>query len=234
VNLADGRLSWFFIVLTAEAVAASLTLLPLFFEKKRGIITLAGFTVSLAALLAACCIYTGGNWFLVALVSVVFGLSILFAPFILRSLWLPAPLGEHKTLICFAVNTVLLFALLLAADVYTGDGWFLTMALPIAAYCLTLPWGCMLIICYAKINGPFKAAGCLGLAAAYLFFMRGFIGMTLGESYKFGLDYNFNKFSDAEYLNGNIDATAFFVLLGLLIVFTVMGIAREINGSHKA
>ncbi|MCL2109900.1 MAG: helix-turn-helix domain-containing protein [Oscillospiraceae bacterium] len=230
VNIAvSGKLSWFFIVLAAEAVGASLTLLPILAVKKRGLITLAGFTASLISLLAICCIYTGGDWFFVAAISVVFGLSILFAPFILRNLWLPAPFGKHKALINFATNTILLFALLLIVDIYTGGGRFLTTSLPIAAFCLILPWGYMLIIAYTKINRFLKTSACLWLSCGWQFAMRGFIDMILGEPYKYGLDFDFAKFGDVEYLNGNVDAVIFFGLLGTAIGFGVVGVVRGVS-----
>jgi len=234
LNIAvSGKLSWFFIALASEMVAASLTLLPVFFNKKRGLAALAGFTVSLIALLAVCCIYTGGNWFFMVLVSVVFGMSVIFMPLVLRDIWLPAPFGRNKTLIYFAANTLLLFALLLIAGIYVKGGWFTAAALPISTFCLALPWGCMLIIRYAKINRFFKAAGSLGLTCAWWLFMRGFLGKTLGEPYKFGLDFNFGELGNMEYLNSNIDAIIFFTLFGLMIVFTVSGIAREITKQKR-
>ena len=72
---AEHTLDWFWIVLTAEAMAASLTLLPSFVEDQwRGLAVLGSFTGSLLLLLAVCCLYTGGDWFLVAALWVLFGM----------------------------------------------------------------------------------------------------------------------------------------------------------------
>ncbi len=79
------NLSWFFIVLTALMTLASLTLLPLLIEKKRGLITLIAFTISLILLLLTCSIYTSGTWFVISIVSLLFGLSIIFLPYPARS-----------------------------------------------------------------------------------------------------------------------------------------------------
>jgi len=231
VNLAtSGKLSWFFIVLTAEIVAASLTLLPVFYEKKRGLITLSGFTVSLTTLLAVCCIYVSGDWFFITFISVVFGLSVLFMPFVIRTIWLPSPNNGYKAVICLAADTILLYLLLFAANTYGNGGWFLTVACPIAAFWLILPWGYTLVIRYAKINSFFKAAACSGLTGMVFYLMRGFMDMILGEPYRFGLQ-GFS-FSNMQSINAIIDAIIFFALLALTVLFAAMGIIRE-NKNRK-
>ena len=125
-NLAIGHnLSWFFIVLTAEMTGASLTLLPVMVQKKRGLIALGGFMISLILLLMTCAIYTGGDWFAVAVVAVIFGMAVVFLPFVLKTIWLPEPFGGHRVLISFLADTVLLLVLLLVCAIYTGGDWFL-------------------------------------------------------------------------------------------------------------
>ena len=76
-------------------MAASLTLLPSFVEDQwRGLAVLGSFTGSLLLLLAACCLYTGGDWFLVAALWVLFGMGLLFLPYALRRL--PAADGTFR------------------------------------------------------------------------------------------------------------------------------------------
>ena len=74
-NLAVGHtLDWFWLVLTGELVGASLTLLPILVKQYRGVITLGGFTLSLELLLLAACLFSGGDWFLLASAGVLIGL----------------------------------------------------------------------------------------------------------------------------------------------------------------
>ena len=73
-NLATGNtLDWFFIVLPSLLVLASITAVPMMAEKKKGLWTLGSFAVSLFLLLLTCCLYSGGNWLLVATTAVLFG-----------------------------------------------------------------------------------------------------------------------------------------------------------------
>ena len=227
VNLAtSGGLSWFFIVLTALMTAASLTLLPVFVEKKRGLITLAGFTASLIALLAVCRVYAGGNWLIITVISVIFGLSVVFMPFILRSLNLPSPLHRHKAALNLGVNTLLLFLMLFVANIYSGGDSFLVTAYLIAAFWLVLPWGFTLVIRYTGINRFFKTAGCLALSGVVYYFSRGFTEIIFKEPANFKLRFDFSNWS-AEYINYNVDAIIFFSLLGLAVLFAITGIIKE-------
>lgn len=124
--------------------------------------------LSLLALLAVCCLYTGGTWFFVAAVSVVFGLGFFLLPVFLHQLPLPEPLGRHKTLLYFAIQTVLLVALLAV----TVRPWyvFFRVALPLVLLTGSLPWGLMLTIRYLPGNGLVRAGAACGLGCVWIFF----------------------------------------------------------------
>lgn len=108
-------------------------------------------------LLLVCQLAYGGDWFPVAAVSVLFGLGLLFLPVVLCQLPL-GPLEDHKALLYFAVETVLLFAIL-AASAWTADeGWFFPQGVPLALIGLALPWGLLGIIRYLPVNGWFKGS----------------------------------------------------------------------------
>jgi transcriptional regulator with XRE-family HTH domain len=224
-NLAiQHKLSWFFIVLTSEMIAMSLTLVPVMISERKALVTLGVFTISLSLLLMTCSLYTGGNWFFVAFISVLFGLTFIFLPFILHSIYLPQIINEKKTLIYFIVETLLLFLLLFTCNLYTGGGWFLKTALPITMFSLTLPWGMMLIIRYIKINKFFKAAGCLALASAFQYCLQWFLSLVLKDGlYGFGFQFNFTDWSE-DTISGNINMIIFIVLLILTFLFTALGI----------
>jgi len=160
VNLAVGRaLDWFFIVLTSLMTLASVTVVPLVCEKKRGLWTLGSFIGSLIALLMTCAIYTGGDWFFVAAISILFGVCILFAPYVLSQLPLSGIASRHKGFIAMALDTVLLFAVIVASGLYVGADvfadWHLGLLSAIVA--LALPWGLFLIIRYVKTNALLRA-----------------------------------------------------------------------------
>ena len=126
-NLATQHtLSWVWIAWTAELLAASLTLLPaMVTDKYRGVITLGGFTGALLLLLGAGCVYSGGGWYFIALTGVLFGMGVVFLPYVLWKLPLPEQLAHGKASLYLGIETVLLFLLLGAGCLYTGGDWFL-------------------------------------------------------------------------------------------------------------
>ncbi len=132
--LSSGRLDWFFIILPSVLMCASLTLTPSLcalngrLEPYRRLISLGRFSLSLELLLLACCLYVGGNWFGWAGMAVLFGLSLVCLPFILRSPLLPEKFRRCKLSLYLAAETLMLLLLLLVCSFYTGGSWFLITA----------------------------------------------------------------------------------------------------------
>lgn len=131
--------------------------LPSFFRDKKLTLYLAVETALFLLLLLVCQLAYGGDWFPVAAVSVLFGLGLLFLPVVLCQLPL-GPLEDHKALLYFAVETVLLFAILAASAWTAGGGWFFPQGVPLALIGLALPWGLLGIIRYLPVNGWFKGS----------------------------------------------------------------------------
>lgn len=131
--------------------------LPPFFRDKKLTLYLAVETALFLLLLLVCQLAYGGDWFPVAAVSVLFGLGLLFLPVVLCQLPL-GPLEDHKALLYFAVETVLLFAILAASAWTAGGRWFFPQGVPLALICLALPWGLLGIIRYLPVNGWFKGS----------------------------------------------------------------------------
>ena len=128
--LGQHTVSWFWIVLAAEAMLASLTLLPAFVpEGRRGAASLGGFTAALLLLLLVCCLYTGGDWFFMAAVSLLFGMGLVFLPFVLHALPLPPELACRKASVYVGTELLLLIALYGVSCLYTGGRWFLSATL---------------------------------------------------------------------------------------------------------
>jgi transcriptional regulator with XRE-family HTH domain len=222
------KLSWFFIVLTSEMIAISLTLLPIYVSRRKGLITLGAFVGSVSLLLLTCNIYAGGNWFLLAFTAVIFGMSLLFLPFILSDIILPEPYNNHKALIYFTVESLLLFLLLIVCNLYTGGDWFTKIALPITLFSLSVPWGIMLIIRYLKVNGYFKAAACFALGIAFEYLNQGVFGLILKDGKDFGLQFNL-LYWNQHTVNGNISIIILMILFILTLLFCCMGILAQLK-----
>lgn len=231
-NLAiQHTLSWFFIVLAAELVAGSITLFPIVLTKNRGLLTLASFTVSVIFLFFVCSVYVEGSWFYITTISFLFGMTIVFLPYVLNHVWLPEIFVNNKALLCFGVDTMLLFLSLFVINISTKGGWFIRFALPIALVSITLPWMIMLIIRYLRINTYFKTALCLVVVSVFHYYINGAIDWILREEVcRFGFRYNLLDWSDT-FITDNINIIIIFTWIGLAVLFAVRGIIKQLRKS---
>ncbi len=162
-NLAIGHaLDWFFIVLASMLIVASLTVVPLVVPEKRGLWTLASFTGSLVLLLLVTCIFVRGNWFFLAAIPVIFGLSVAFLPFVMYQIPLPEVCKDKKGLLVMLWDTTWLLAIIIVCGIHSSYSRYWQVALPILGFCLILPWAMFLCIRYTKWN-PFTKAGVMAL-----------------------------------------------------------------------
>ncbi|MCL2051417.1 MAG: zf-HC2 domain-containing protein [Lachnospiraceae bacterium] len=234
VNLATLRtLDWFFIVLASLMILASVTVVPLIFEKKKGLWTLGCFTGSLLLLLMTCAIYTRGEWFFVAAVSVLLGLSILFAPYILSQLNLTGSARHHKGLIAMALNTLMVFAVIIASGFFIGvnilSDWYLGLLSAFVA--LIFPWGLFLIIRYLKANAFIKAGLSFIFGGCFLSYGLGVMDWILDGTYP-------SRFKGANLLVWNIETlnpNIFLLILlsGLIIGGILLLVGRLLNKKGK-
>ena len=166
VNLATGAgLTWFFIVLAAMLVAASLIIVPLLMPKNKMFTTMTSFTASVMLLLAVCCIYTGGKWFFVAASGTLFGLTMLFAPFMAFRRPVREHLGNHKGLAIMSAYTLTFFLMMACIGLYVGPAAFFPLAMAISLPLVGIAWAYFAIIRYLRSNACVKTGLCIASAA---------------------------------------------------------------------
>lgn len=231
VNLIlEQQLSWFFIVLSGEMVAFTITSLPNLVkgENKQWII-LGSFYISLNLLLLTSCIYTGGDWFFVTAVCLFFGFAFVVLPFLLRDLPLPSPFYQHKTVIYFTIMTILLLILVGTTMFYSGYRTeIISIGLPVTLVCVFSFWLMMFIIRYLHINSLWKTAICLFIIGVFSFGMNSVLMMLIHhQSFAFS-PINLRVWNEY-YLDGNIKVIIVSVFLSLSIALTIGGISLEIK-----
>lgn len=110
INLTSARpMGWFYVVLASLAVAASLTIVPLTVPEDRAFWTFAAFCASLMALLGVVCLYTRGDWFWIASSAAMFGLGVVFLPFVIRAKPVKKIIGNSNPVLIVLVMDVVLF-----------------------------------------------------------------------------------------------------------------------------
>ena len=225
-NIAIGHgLDWFFIVLTSLLIVASVTVVPMTVQKNALLWTMTGFTASLLLLLMTCCIYTNGDWFFIAAIPVIFGLSIIFMPYIICHIPLPKALQNKKALLTMLWDTLWLYILIFECGIYTSYEPYWRNALLITTFSLILPWIVFLFIRYTKLHPVTKAGVCTIIVGIFTTFADDVISFILyGHS-----DVNI---SDANLLKWHVDVTTTDANIRLTILFTsiIIGIALIITG----
>ena len=165
VNLATGAgLTWFFIVLAGILVAASLIIVPLMVPENKMFTTMAAFTGSVLLLLGIIAIYTRGSWFLVAASSTLFGLTMLFAPFIVCRRPVNAYVKNNKGLAIMSAYTVTFIFMMLCIGLHVGIKAFIPMAFAISMPLVATCWAVFAIIRYLRFNACAKTGLCIASA----------------------------------------------------------------------
>ena len=182
VDLAAGSgLSWFFIVLTAMFIPISLIVVPLMVPENKLLWTIASFTVSLMALLGVCCIHSGGSWFLTAALPTLFGLSVVFTPFVVRSKPVAKKLGNNKMLTVLGVYTLSYAIMMIWLGIQSEDkAQFFRVTAATSVPVIAYMWGMFALIRLPKWNGWFKAAACVLFSAVFYFFSDAVVMAILG------------------------------------------------------
>lgn len=225
-NLAIGHgLDWFFIVLSSLMVFASLTVVPLIAEGKKGMWTLASFMGSLTLLLLTCCIYSRGDWFWVAATPILFGMTVLFLPYVLYQVPQRGIIKRHKAFLCMIADTILLYAVIIICGFYSNSRSYWRIALVCTSVSVVFIWIVFLVIRYVKVNYFIKSGICVLCFSLFVGFINDIINWSIDGiwrnmlvSAKLPIWYDVNLVSNAR------------IHLCMLIVGVVIGTGLMIAG----
>lgn len=167
-NVAHDGIGWFMVLITSLMLTFSFINVPVLVKKNRALWTLGSATVSLMLLYAAGCVYSHGDWFVMAVLGTLLGEAVVFLPFVLRSDVFEKYAGNCKGFICMAADSVLTFACVIYGTLKNGDVADLRDGMVATVACVALVWAVFLIIRYLKVNGFFKGALCFAASAVWV------------------------------------------------------------------
>ena len=241
----DARAAWFPVAAVSVIFGVTLVFLPLLmrqiplpenWKKRKSLLYFGAELVLLLLLLAVCAWDARASWFPVAAVSVIFGVTLVFLPFLMRQIPLPENLRQHKALVYFSFETVLLLVLELICSFDSQNFWFFLPGLPMTLYLVFLPWAVMLLIRYAPIGGWFKASGCCALVALYhaatpavveriLVLSGEEMGRPLAGIPWFTL--HLGDWTTSWAIGNNVNALFCLAMVALAVIYLVIGILRR-------
>lgn len=236
-------LSWFWIVLSALLLAFTFTNLPQMIKKYKLIFIPLSMYLALTLLLSVCCIYTKGNWFFIPSLSVLLGLTIIFAPIYIAKYDVFAKIRKYNDFVSVAVDFVLLNVLLIVINDYTitngysNNWWYLNIALPIVLG-VYLVLNLLLSVRFFKINKFIKTSIILFLIDVFMYLPPLFIRVKNPAFQKEIHDINIFKANLFSWevgvtLENNIHLILFLTLLFLSAVFLVIGLIRRSKSKNK-
>ena len=241
----DARADWFPVAAISVLFGVSLVLLPFLMrqiplpEDWRNRKSLLYFLIELALLLlllAVCAWDARADWFPVAAISVIFGVTLVFLPFLMHQVPLPEKLRGHKVLVYFSLETVLLLVLELICSFESQTFWFFLPGLPLTLFLAALPWAMMLLIRYVPISGWFKASGCCALVALYHAVTPAVVDRILflsGEEMDLPLTgvpwftFHWGDWSTPWIIGNNVNALFCLGMIALAVIYLVIGILRR-------
>ena len=241
----DARAGWFPVATVSVIFGYTLVLLPFLMrqlplpEDWRNRKSLLYFLIELALLLlllAVCAWDARAGWFPVAAISVIFGVTLVFLPFLMHQIPLPEKLRGHKVLVYFSLETVLLLVLELICSFESQTFWFFLPGLPLTLFLAALPWAMMLLIRYAPISGWFKASGCCALVALYHAVTPAVVDRILflsGEEMDLPLTgvpwftFHWGDWSTPWIIGNNVNALFCLGMIALAVIYLVIGVVRR-------
>jgi len=227
-------LTWFWIVLSALLLAFSFTNLPKLIKKHKLILIPLSMYFSLCLLLGICCIYTNGNWFWIAILSVLLGLVVIFTPIYISKYKVFSKIKKYNDIISIGIDFIMLNILLLViylftvSNGYTHNQWYLKIALPITLVVYII-LNILICVKFLKLNKFFKTSIILTLINLFMYIPPIFIKVKspslqneIGSVNIFKADFlNWNI-----SLENNIHCIIALTLLGFSIIFLIIGIIR--------
>ncbi|MGB4658529.1 MAG: helix-turn-helix domain-containing protein [Mobilitalea sp.] len=110
------------------------------------------------------------SWFYIVLTAVALAFTITSLPVIL---------SQNRTIKVFIIGTILIYILEFVCNVYSGQHWFISIAVPITTVSIAICWTIMLLIRYTRIGKWMKAGIVAGILAITTITMNSYIGSVL-------------------------------------------------------
>ena len=242
-NLAINKtLSWFWIVVSALLLAFTFTNLPKIIKKHKLLILPISMYAALCLLLGVCCLYTGGDWFMLPVLGVLLGLVMIFCPIYIAKFEVFKKLRKYNDFVSVAICFVVLNILLIVANWYSVShdyisfSWYFKMGLPISLFCYVV-LNVLLCVRFLKVNKLLKTSIVLWLVELFTFVPPMFVKVKNKNLQNELEDWNiFNaNFSDwkGTMIDKNVSLITFLTILGVAIAFLTAGLILHIKRKNK-
>ena len=240
-NLAiDKTLSWFWIVFSALLLAFTFTNLPKLVKKHKLILLPLSMFLALCLLLGICCIYTKGDWFWIPVLSVLFGMILIFTPIYLSKYKVFENIKRYKDFVSIGIDYLVLNLLLIVIDFYsvgnnyTANHWYLNIALPITTI-FYLILNILFCVKFLKTNKFLKTSIVLLLIDIFLYIPPMFIKLKDKNLQEELIDdvnilkSNLAVWKTEATQDNNIHCIIALTLVCLAVIFAIIGLILHLK-----
>ncbi len=229
-------LDWFWVVAASLACAGSFLLLPQYIQRHRLLVLSLSELGGLLLLLGVCRLYTGGNWFFVAALPILFAFACVFLPLFVVKYPFPRLIKKFAPTFCLLADILLLTVMFLAIEEYalregyTEKRWTFSFALPLFSVLLAFVVGCIADERHLPIRRAYKhgilLAACAVFYPAFLLLVE-FLAEKALNAYSTTVRIpNFSVWS-GDYINYNVHALVIIALCLLSVGFFLFGFLRK-------
>ena len=233
-NLAiDKTLSWFWIVVSALLLTFSFTNLPKLIKKYKLLLIPASMYLALCLLLGVCCIYSGGNWFWIPVLSILLGLLMIFAPIYIAKYPIFEKIRKYNDFVSIGVVFVMLNILLITINIFTYQNaysskiWYVSLAFPIS-FTVYLIVNSLVSVRFLKMNKLLKTSIILYAINFLIYLPPLFIKTRNLSGQKESNDLNIFKADLSRWtldvLENNVHLLVFLTLFALATIFLLVGL----------
>ena len=164
----------------------------------------------------------GGGEFILWSIPTVFGLSVVFFPFVIRNITLPPILSDKKALITMAWDTLWLFLTIFEVCNHTGNTEGMKSGYMVALILMTGVWLIFLVVRYLPVNAWMKAGIITAICSIWAVFTNDVYAYFAEHKRQLTIiSADFSNWSNQICLNANIYALIL-ISGGILSVILIM------------
>lgn len=208
------------LVLTASMIlAAALIVIPLMTKKNRFAKVILASTGAIILIELFMSRFFEGGSFLQLVIPTIFGISVVFFPFLVRGTELPEIIANKKLLIVMCWDTLWLYLTVLAVTLTEHDYEGCRVGIVISTFFVINAWLICLIIRLSALNRWMKAGVISVIGGLVMLFANDVTAIILEGNYYLSIfNLNLSNWS----MESNVDANIRFIMLVLAIVIGIV------------
>ena len=235
VSLADGGgLGVLSVLVSSLLLVAAMTVVPLMSTQKR-------FAKSILCCVGALLLIfffvdrmNGGGEFILWSVPTIFGLSVVFFPFIIRAIELPSALTDQKAMITMCWDTLWLYLTIFEVCNHNGDSDGLKSGITIATIMMLGVWLVFLVARYLHLNWWIKAGLISFICGIWTAFTNDVYWLLAKKTRQLTiLAADFSDWTTQVAVNANIYVICLVAGTLACILFSAIGIIKLRNKGKK-